>query len=247
MGIGIVAYINSSWKRFTAVGCSHGHLADPLAIKTVLSFNDRWKPHTRIHLGDYVDTAAYRSGAKGTKDEKVSLETDFDAGLSFIRSFDPTHLTNGNHCIRVWKAAKGDNAIVREFSQYLINKIEKAVPKKCTFIRTYDTNSFIELGGTKFLHGIWYSEDAVRQHAEHYGKCVIAHLHKVMSVPGRRQDGAKCYCVGFLGEKEKFGYAKLQRSYSQWQQGFGYGEYNDKECVVWLAERNIDGSWKLPL
>ena len=52
-----MANITRSWKRFLAVGCSHGHHADQALLKKVLSFKARWKPHTTIHLGDVVDLA----------------------------------------------------------------------------------------------------------------------------------------------------------------------------------------------
>ena len=41
--------INKGWKRFMAVGCSHGMYADPKAIDGVLKFKERWKPHMTVH------------------------------------------------------------------------------------------------------------------------------------------------------------------------------------------------------
>jgi len=239
--------VNRSWKRFLAIGCSHGHLADPKALKTVLDFQERWKPHTSIHLGDYVDTAAFRTGAKGTKDETVSLESDLHAGVEFLKLYQPSIVLNGNHDIRLWGAQKAANAIVAECARRLVEDIKNALPKNCQFVETYDIRkSYVTLGDTKFLHGFMYSENAVRDHAEQFGKCVIAHLHKVVSVPGRRNDRARGYCVGYLGDEDKFGYALNRRATSQWSQGFAYGEYSDRECVVWLVERGTDG-WRLPL
>ncbi len=59
------------WKKFFAVGCSHGHLADQSALATALKFKSAWKPDTVMHLGDFMDLAALRSGAKGTPDENM--------------------------------------------------------------------------------------------------------------------------------------------------------------------------------
>jgi len=50
------------WKKWMAVGCSHGDQIDPDARKAVLVFKERWKPDMTIHLGDFLDLAAFRSG-----------------------------------------------------------------------------------------------------------------------------------------------------------------------------------------
>ena len=87
----------TGFKRFMASGCSHGHLQDDEAIKAVLKFKRTWKPHRNIHLGDFIDTAAFRSGAIGTPDEAVDLVGDLGHGLNFLRALEPTDVLNGNH------------------------------------------------------------------------------------------------------------------------------------------------------
>ena len=237
-----------AYKRFVACGCSHGHLADPKALKAVLSFCEKWKPNTRIHLGDYIDTAAFRSGARGTEDETISLESDLAAGIQFLRNYRPDVLLNGNHDIRLWDNLDHHNAIISECARAIIRQIEFSLPKKCQFIKTYDIrSSYVTLGDTIFAHGWFYNEMALRDHAEHFGRCVIAHLHKVGQAPGRRVDSPTGYCVGMLGDPALFTYAQRKRAISQWSQGFSWGEYNEKECIVYLCERAKDGSWRLPL
>ncbi len=56
-------------KKFMAVSCNHGNRADPEALKAVLAFAKDFKPDLKVHLGDFVDMTAFRSGAKGTGDE----------------------------------------------------------------------------------------------------------------------------------------------------------------------------------
>ena len=50
------------FKKFLAVTCSHGHLADAKATRAVLEFKKRWKPDLTLHLGDAIDLAALGQG-----------------------------------------------------------------------------------------------------------------------------------------------------------------------------------------
>jgi predicted phosphodiesterase len=59
-----------------ALGCTHGHLADQDLLTQVLAFEERWKPHLRIHLGDAIDLACLRGGAAGTADDAIDPELD---------------------------------------------------------------------------------------------------------------------------------------------------------------------------
>lgn len=246
-----MANISKGFKRFMAVGCSHGHLADPKALQTVLEFQRRFKPHRRIHLGDFTDQAAFRSGAQGTKDETVSIADDLTHGLNFLKAFRPTDILNGNHEIRLWKLADHHNQIISQAASSVITEIREAAGKlKARYVEDYDiTRSWITLGDTKFLHGFMYGENAIRDHAEHFGKCVHAHLHQVGDVAGRRSDKARAYCVGTLTNVALMGYALTRRSTARWSHGFAYGEYSETECHVWLSQgmANTPGGWRLPL
>ena len=75
----------TKWKKFLAVSCSHGHLADAKATKAALEFKKRFKPDTTLHLGDAIDLAALRAGAMrnpDATDRASSISEDFRAGLS---------------------------------------------------------------------------------------------------------------------------------------------------------------------
>lgn len=65
-----------NWKPFMAVGCTHGHLVDKEARKKALEFKRRLKPKKTFDLGDLIDTAAFRSGARGSKDETEPTEPE---------------------------------------------------------------------------------------------------------------------------------------------------------------------------
>lgn len=234
-----------------AAGCSHGIMADPEALKTVLKFKSEYKPRRTFHLGDFVDMAAFRSGAHGTNDEFVSVENDLRHGINFLRELRPTDILNGNHEIRLWRLAEHHNAIISHAARSVIDEIRDVARRlKAQYVESYDIgSSWIQVADTRFLHGFMYSENALRDHAEHFGRCVIAHLHKAGVVNGRRSDHATGYCVGTLANIPAMTYANTRRATAQWSHGFCYGEYSDTHCHVELcqAQPNVAGGWRLPL
>lgn len=82
--------ITRRWKRFMAVGCSHGHYADKALLKEVLAFKKRWDPHQIIHLGDAIDLACFRTGAINTKDDSTDPTSDIESGLLFLSQLEPS-------------------------------------------------------------------------------------------------------------------------------------------------------------
>lgn len=243
--------IGGTFKRFVAVGCSHGHLADPKALEAVLKFCKTFKPHRRFHLGDFTDQAAFRSGAKGTKDETVSIADDLTHGLNFLRAYRPTDILNGNHEIRLWKLADHHNQMVSKAASAVITEIIAAVGKlKANYVQTYDINSsWIPLGDHKMMHGWMFSENALRDHCEHFGNVIMAHLHLAGEVAGRRSDHPKGYCVGTLANIPSMAYANTRRATARWSAGLVYGESNGKETHPFLssAPHNDAANWRLPI
>ncbi len=241
----------SSYKRFLAFGCSHGSLVDPKAVAKVAKFKAAFKPHTVIHLGDVYDFAAFRHGAPGTKDEAASLAPDINAGSRLIEELEPTNVIIGNHDVRVWKLADHPNAIIAHAAACCRNEFLTACERvHAKVLDTYDINkSWIELGDTKVLHGFMYNEMAMRDHAEHFGKCMIAHLHRAGADSGRRNDHPTCHCVGTLSSVGRAEYANTRRATARWSHGFTWGEYNDKECHVNLSQcpQGEATNWRLPL
>ncbi len=246
-----MANLNTKWTKYIAIGCSHGHLQDPTAIKAVLGFVDRWKPATRIHLGDFLDTAAFRTGARGSKDEAISLKDDLASGLQLLYDFRATHILNGNHEDRLWRDMDHWQVIRAECACALVGEIRGVAQKlRAKYVEEYDiTNAkaMFRFGDTNFLHGYMFNENGIRDHAEHFGRSVIAHLHTPGEARARRSDASTATCVGTLADISRLGYAKTRRSTARWGAGFVWGEYNERECVTWLAKRNQFGEWRLPL
>lgn len=121
------AAIVRSWKKFVACGCSHGELADPAALNEIVKFNADFKPDKRIHLGDFCDTTAWRSGAKGTKDEGACVADDIGAGLTFLERYEPTLVFNGNHEARLYRFAKSPNALLSHAALITIDSIRDTI------------------------------------------------------------------------------------------------------------------------
>ncbi len=227
-------------------------MIEPAAVRAVLKFSKLYKPDRKFHLGDVCDWAAFRSGARGGKDEAAAIGPDLKAGANFILQYAPTDLLIGNHDVRVWEMADHPNAIIAHAAacsrQEFLNACEKSKVKQ--LVDHYDIGkSWIQLGDTKVLHGFMYNENATRDHAEHFGKCIIAHLHVATIGNGRRSDHPVCYCVGTLANVAAMTYANRRRATSRWSHGFVWGEYSDTECHINLswAEQGQASNWKLPL
>jgi hypothetical protein len=246
-----MANINSRWKKIIFLGCSHGHLADPKALKTVLKFCSTFKPDLRFHLGDFTDQTAFRSGAPGTKDETVSIADDLAHGLNFLREFQPTHLINGNHEDRLWRLADHHNEIIARAATSVIREIKDYVEENdIEYVETYDINSsWIEVGDYKAIHGWMFNENALRDHCEHFGNIVMAHLHIASVVPGRRSDHPRGFCTGTLTNVPAMAYARTRRATARWSHGFVFGETNGKTTHLQLCAgpHNQPGDWRLPV
>jgi len=237
------------WKRLMAVGCSHGNLADPAAIAAVLRFRDAWKPDTTVHLGDAIDTAALRSGAKGTSDESEPILPDLDDGLEFIEQLRPKIYFAGNHEDRVFKLVNSTNAVVAMCAGEILNRIKMKCDKlKCELVPWHFITGWRMLGNYRFGHGYLFSENATRDHAESVGNCVHAHTHRAGMAKGRRLDNPTGYSVGTLTNIPNMDYAKARRATLAWSAGFVWGEYTDDRAVIWLHEQpRTETTWKLPI
>jgi hypothetical protein len=237
------------WKKWMAVGCSHGAEIDPEARKAVLSFKERWKPDTTIHLGDAIDLSAFRAGAvrdSNDSDHAADVMADLSAGIEFLHELRPQHILCGNHEARLWKFSKSPNALLAYAANMTISKLEDTAKSLKATLTPYGIRHSVTLGGTKFIHGYMYNISAIRDHAETYGDVVLAHLHRVGWERARNFDGNSGYCVGMLANFD-MPYANARRATFGWSQGWAYGHYNDKTCTVNLCERRQGNPWLLPI
>lgn len=238
-------------KRFIAVGCSHGHHCDENVIAQVCDFARRFKADRRIHLGDWCDVAAMRSGAAGTNDEAQSIVDDLKAGFKFLKEFQATDIFWANHEHRVIKNLRSPRAINAFAAQSFLGQFQDfARDLKAKVYLDYHIrkeSSTLLLGDTLFLHGFMFNESATRDHVEWAGRHVVhAHTHRPCIQPGRVMQNYMGYCVGSLANIENMDYAGSNRSTSAWGAAVAYGEYNERETKVWL-EVAKNGKFQFPI
>lgn len=244
-----MANITQKWKRFLAVGCSHGNHIDPVASAAVIKFRDSWNPHTVAHLGDFCDTAAFRRGATGTSDESEPVGPDIDAGCRFLQNLRPTIVLNGNHEIRIWKLQGSTNAIVSDCAMSIVSRLQKQMKAlKADYEEGWSIRSFRMLGNFKLMHGYVFNENSCRDMAESEGNIIFAHTHRPGSAKGRRSDNPTGYSVGTLSNIPNMDYASARRATHAWAGGFCWGEYSDNRTIVWLHEQpQTESEWRLPI
>lgn len=240
--------VTRKWKRVLAYGCSHGEKMSVGARTAILRMVERWKPHANMHLGDWWDTTAWRSGARGTSDEAQEHGPDIDAGLEFLRDARANVMCIGNHEDRIYRARRHYNAIIKALAKRTVETLEARAALNKAVIVPWHQAEWYELGGYRWGHGHLWNENYIRDSAEAYGNCVVAHGHRAGVYNGRRLDSAKCYAVGCLCAPFDMDYAKSRRSTLAWSGGFVWGEYTDTEAVLWLHEQPRETSeWRLPV
>ena len=243
-------HIGVKYEKFMAVACSHGKYADPSAIHAVLSMRDKWKPKIVVHLGDWCDTTAFRSGAAGTSDESEPVAPDIDGGLAFLKQYRPTHVLDGNHEDRIPRLLNSRNAIVAYAANQATFHIEETFAKiGCRRIPYDGVFQRYVVGDVTFTHGTLYNENAARDMAEVYGgKVIFGHTHRSQIGEGRTIKESTGYCAGTLTSRGEMDYAKCRRATLGWRQGLVYGEIGPKDSVVWLLTRGeFNAEWRLPL
>lgn len=239
--------ITRRWKKWLAAGCSHGQFICPKARQAVLKFRADYRPDHVIHLGDFWDATALRSGAAGTKDESASIEDDLKSGISFLMELAPRWIFMGNHEDRIERFQDHPNAFKAFVAGRMIGDLHAAREKLRALLVPYHIEEgWRPLGNHLFGHGYMYNEMAIRDHAELVGNCVIAHLHRTGEERGRRRGGATGYCLGLLGDIAQLQYAKTHKATTKWQNAFAYGEYCDRATTVNLVRRAETGDWRLP-
>jgi predicted phosphodiesterase len=233
--------------------CSHGSDIDPKAREAVLTFIDRWKPQSRIHLGDALDMSCLRAGARRDPDEPdraASLMDDLLAGLSFLHEIRPTTYFHGNHEARAAALMHSGNAVVAYAAGQVMAKIETDLARYKTEIIPYKgilRESVRYFGGTAFMHGALYNVSAARDTAETVGSHVVfGHTHRIAVEAARSYADAIGYNIGCLTRLD-MEYAAGRRATLGWRHGFCFGEYlpEGNGCTVNMV--TLSPHYRLPL
>lgn len=246
-----MATITRKWRRWIATSCTHGHLADPRATNAILKFRRAYAPHATLHLGDFTDMAALRTGARRDADDPdrgESIADDLLAGLSFLHELQPTHIHCGNHEDRLSGLMHSGNGVVKYAATQVMGRIESAAKEMKAKLIPYDglrPSACTLLGDTLFLHGTLYNVSAARDHAEALGmSCVFGHTHRVAQEAGRCQRPVVGYNIGCAIDLS-VGYAKSRRQTLGWAHGFAYGEWCSDLCTVNLV--TLSPHYRLPI
>lgn len=230
-------HVPSQWKKIVAIGCTHGHMEHPVIVPQALAFIEAWNPEYRVHLGDVVDTTAFRAGAHGTTDEAADPTPDVNAAAAVLKRMQPTHFTEGNHDHRLQRAMHSPSAIVQHSARLIWDEITGALPAGCKVTPYHIRHNWVRIGGHYWGHGFMYNMQAVRDHAEMLGgPVVMAHLHRPESSVARTLQGGVSYCVGTLADIDKMEYASQRRATFQWGHGLIYGYVSENKSQLWLAQ-----------
>lgn len=245
-----MANVVRPWKKAVFLGCTHGLHIDPVAREAVLKFIADYKPAARVHLGDFCDTAALRSGCAGSSDESEPIDPDITSGLEFLAAMKATHVFEGNHDARPRRFLGHRNAVVAYAAQQICDGIDYQIRKlRAAWVPYRGVWQSLQFGPFRAMHGVMYGESATRDHAEAFGHCIHAHTHRPGISIGRRSDSPIAFSVGTLTRIREMDYANLRRATLSWGQGFVYGEYCDSAASFQLClgpTESNDSQWRLP-
>jgi hypothetical protein len=227
-------YINQQWKKALAVGCLHSAYACPVAMDNVMALVEDLKPDERVDLGDLHDFAALRKGASGG-DELTDLTADYDLGIRWLKRFRPTKRCHGNHDHRMYKLLNDPRGKLALLAKMVVDGIRSVDEENGTEVKPYhQRRGWFQFGDTLGGHGYMAGAHGMRDHAETFGNCVIAHLHVAGSAAGRTRNRARCYCVGTMVDPDNAEYAVNFRNWNAWQHGAAEIEYTDTQSHVRL-------------
>lgn len=246
-------HVSRGRKRVMAIGCSHGSRANKKALEAVLRFREKFKPHEVIHLGDAYDLAALRAGSLGNPNQADAADDyldDIGQGAKFLNELRPTVFTIGNHDERAKQYLRHHNAVIRGFAEAVWERMLQPIKKHChTFIEHHSVlpDAWYTLGGFKWGHGVLYGENFLRDSAETWGNCVVAHAHRAGIAYGRRGDNPVAFSPGTLADLPAMEYAHRRRSTLAWSHGIVFGEYNDTSAHLYLHQwPQNETKWHLP-
>ena len=248
----------SSWKKFVAVGDSHGDLVCKSTIDSAIKFITHYKPSLFVHLGDAFDFRALRAGIRATDSEAYEdLEEDTIAGYQSLEKLfnasgnaEKVYLL-GNHEARLYRTAESHpQGIVRQAARDGCEKMREFCERhKAKLIPYHAEKGVFKSGGVAFTHGYTANNLSVKQHAEYYaesgGACVMGHLHRLEHSPATKRGGAEGYSSGCLADFSKMSYASHRLATSRWSNGWLFGAISPKGHQIWEAKR-IGGKWLLP-
>jgi hypothetical protein len=222
----------------------HGDMADRRAVAAFHEFCKDFRPTVRIG-SEFFDARPFRRDASEAE-RRESIKDDVAAALDAIRIFRPTVYLRGNHCERLWIAAKGDDGTRADLASQTIDAFGKAIGS-ARVIPYHKRRGIYQLTSRfRVLHGYHAGTYAARDSAKVYGSCLIGHVHTkdFHPLPGiDRIEGhaSNALCRVDLGYD--FATPAALRHGVGWAYGLAWPRTG--EVVVCHAERRA-GRWIIP-
>ena len=234
------------WQRFIFGADLHGDRQHKPTARLFLDFCAHWKPDIKVFGGDCFDLRPLRKGANDDEKREL-LEEDVNAGLEFIKEFQPNFFLRGNHDERLWELKARGTGAAQAYAEQGCEEIETLLDGMgCRMLPYHKRDGILRIGHLKFLHGFHCGVFAARQTALIYGSALMGHTHVIDQhpVPGLERRVTRivgCLC---LLDME---YNSRQPNTLRQAHGFAYGVINDKtgSFHCWQAEQ-IGGKWFLP-
>ena len=247
-----------SWKKFVAIGDSHGDLVCDKTLKTALTFIKDYKPDLLVHLGDAFDFRALRSGIRASDGEAYedfvhdtmcgyeTLEQLWEAGGSCEKVY-----LLGNHENRlVHTSVSHPNGIIRSAALDGFEKLKDFTKKhKALMLPYHHDKGVYRKDGVSFVHGYTANNSSVSQHAAHYGEAggavVMGHLHRLEHASAPKQGGVEGFSAGCLADFSTMHYAQHRLATSRWCNGWVFGVISKGGHKIWEAKKT-GAKWLLP-
>lgn len=237
-------------KSFIFASDLHGDRQDHDAVEGLLKFTEEFQPDVKIFGGDLFDFSPLMRNADAA-DKRDSMEADVEAGMQFLKTWQPNYFLLGNHDDRLWQTAqKHSIGIVRDTARMGIKDIEQTCRAyKCKML-PYDVDKgVLQLGKIAFVHGYFHGAvSATKQHAMTFapegGCCIHGHIHSIQTFSAPRRGGASAISAGCLTQTSmEWNRAKVNRLAHE--AGWCFGYYSNKSWAAWLVRR-FDGEWLWP-
>lgn len=211
-----------------AMGDNHGHLACPDTLDAIMEGVRRYKPKWRVHLGDNWDMTCLRKGVDRDSKEAIdNLEEDLDAGISWIRRYQPTHFLFGNHEWRAFELSQSTDSMSKaKKAMNVIDKMKRELRAVgCKIIKPYDVRyGKVTIENVDFIHGFSHGRNALLQDWGTYGTpghgFAMGHLHREEQLNYQHINGGAAFLCGCAMDIDQASYALRRSATLRWQNGF---------------------------
>lgn len=218
---------------------------DSSSVKMVLQVKKDFNPDVTIFGGDLFDMRCLLKGGSNN-DKEHDPKRDFEIGTNFLEELKPDVFIWGNHDKRISKleGAKGD-AIRREAGRKFneeLNRLFKLIGVRQVL---YKSREYYKIGNTKFLHGIYFGQNACAQHINMcLSNCVFGHTHSISQFSTPNQDGCTAYNTGCLCNID-MEWDDDKPQCLRHENGFAYGVLSQNDCYL-IQARKVNGIWICP-